>query len=58
MGAGMDKQPKVAAPAKGAKGAPVASIEKEVKGPSKVDIITAEVLSFLELIQNGQKEMI
>ena len=31
---------------------------KEVKGPNKVDIITSEVLSFLELIQNGQKEMI
>lgn len=29
-----------------------------MKGPSKVDIITSEVLSMLELIQNGQKEMI
>jgi len=34
------------APAKGA--APVE--QKEVKGPSKVDILTSEVLSYLELI--------
>lgn len=46
-----------AAPAKGAKGAPVPEV-KEVVGPSKTDIMTAEVLSYLELIKNGQKEMI
>ena len=45
------------APAKGAKGAP-AGETREVAGPSKTDIMTAEVLSYLELIQNGQKEMI
>lgn len=46
------------APAKApAKGAP-APDTKELKGPSKVDILTSEVLSYLELIQNGQKEMI
>lgn len=51
-----DSAPK-AAPAKGGKGAPVAEV-KEVAGPSKTDIMTAEVLSYLELIKNGQKEMI
>jgi hypothetical protein len=38
-----------AAPAKGAKPGQVVEV-KEAKGPSKVDIITSEVLSFLELI--------
>lgn len=51
-----DSAPKAAA-AKGAKGAPVAEV-KETVGPSKTDIMTAEVLSYLELIKNGQKEMI
>jgi len=32
-----------------AKGAPPVE-QKEVKGPSKVDILTSEVLSYLELI--------
>jgi hypothetical protein len=41
--------PKQAPPAKGGKGAPVVEV-KEVKGPSKVDILTSEVLSYLELI--------
>lgn len=55
MGEQIPKQ--AAAPGKGAKGAPVVEV-KETRGPSKVEIITSEVLSFLELIQNGQKEMI
>ena len=33
-------------------------VEKEPAGPSKTDILTSEVLSYLELIQNGNKEMI
>ena len=43
------------APAKG-KGAAV--VEKEPVGPSRTDVLTSEVLSYLELIQNGNKEMI
>lgn len=35
-----------------------AVVEKEPVGPSKTDILTSEVLSYLELIQNGNKEMI
>ena len=31
---------------------------KEAPGPSKTDILTSEVLSYLELIQNGNKDMI
>jgi hypothetical protein len=31
---------------------------KEPVGPSKTDILTSEVLSYLELIQNGNKDMI
>jgi hypothetical protein len=48
-----DAQPKAAAAAaKGAKGAPPVEV-KENQGPSKVEILTSEVLSYLELIQNG-----
>ena len=48
---------------KGKKDAPAAKgknvvVEKEPAGPSKTDILTSEVLSYLELIQNGQKDMI
>ena len=42
------------APAKGK----AAVVEKEPVGPSKTDILTSEVLSYLELIQNGNKDMI
>lgn len=44
------------AAAKGGKGAPEPG--KAVVEPSKSDQVTAEVLSYLELIQNGNKEMI
>jgi hypothetical protein len=37
------------------KGAPV---EEKKNEPSKTDILTSEVLSYLELIQNGNKDMI
>jgi len=33
-------------------------IEKEPVGPSKTEVLTSEVLSYLELIQNGNKDMI
>lgn len=42
--------------AKGGKGQPAEV--KEVAGPSKTDILTSEVLSYLELIQAGNKDMI
>ena len=35
-----------------------AVIDKEPVGPSKTDLLTSEVLSYLELIQNGNKDMI
>lgn len=31
---------------------------KEPEGPSKTELLTSEVLSYLELIQNGNKDMI
>jgi hypothetical protein len=47
------------APSKDKKGAPAdSSIAVVPTGPSKTDILTSEVLSYLELIQNGNKEMI
>lgn len=42
------------APAKGGKDAVVAPVYQ----PSKTEIATAEILSYLELIQNGNKDMI
>lgn len=33
-------------------------VVKEQTGPTKTDILTSEVLSYLELIANGQKELI
>ena len=33
-------------------------VEKEPAGPSKIEVLTSEVLSYLELIQNGNKDMI
>jgi hypothetical protein len=41
---------------KGGKGQ--VEVAKEVSGPNKTDILTAEVLSYLELIANGQKDLI
>ena len=49
-----DSKGKKDAPAKGKN----VVAEKEPAGPSKTDILTSEVLSYLELIQNGQKDMI
>lgn len=45
-----------AAPAKGKEAAPVATIPTYT--PSKTDVLTSEVLSYLELIQNGNKDML
>lgn len=45
-----------AAAAKGGKGQPEPA--KQVDGPSKTDMLTSEVLSLLELIANGQKDLI
>ena len=45
-----------AAPPKGKDPVPVAAVN--VFTPSKTDILTSEVLSYLELIQNGNKDMI
>lgn len=52
---------KAAAAGKGGKGAanqPSAAEMAAATGPSKTDIMTAEVLSYLELIKTGQKEFI
>ena len=40
-----------------AKGKGAVEIKEQV-GPSKTDILTSEVLSYLELIANGQKDLI
>ena len=47
--AALQEKGKKDAPAKGKN----AAVEKEPAGPSKTDILTSEVLSYLELIQNG-----
>jgi len=44
-----EAQNKAAPPKAPVKGAPPVEV-KEIKGPSKVDILTSEVLSYLELI--------
>jgi hypothetical protein len=44
-----------AAPAKGKDPVPTAT---NVYTPSKIDILTSEILSYLELIQNGNKDLI
>jgi hypothetical protein len=48
---------KAAAPPKG-KGGAADAVPVQPAGPSKTDILTSEVLSYLELIQNGNKDMI
>lgn len=54
LGSLNDGKGKKEAPAKGKNQV----VEKEPVGPSKTDILTSEVLSYLELIQNGNKDMI
>lgn len=45
-------------PAAAGKKGQAAEVVKPKAGPSETDILTSEVLSYLELIQNGQKDMI